>query len=70
MTKKEYQDEPVHYCSNCLSIRIKELADVNLDICEDCGNTDIEESHFDEWNKLYVRKYNRLFLELNEDSTN
>lgn len=63
MTKEEYNKEPVYFCANCLNLNIKELKDVHLDICQECGNTDIKHSTIEEWNRLYVREYGRAFLE-------
>lgn len=57
-----YNDEPVYYCANCLSLHIRELGDVKLDICGECGNTDIKLTSLDNWNKLYTKEYGKVFL--------
>jgi len=62
MKKQEYNKEPVFYCKNCLSLNIKELEDIKLDVCQECGNTNIEVSELDYWNKLYVQQYGTVFL--------
>lgn len=69
MTKDDYNSEPVFYCSNCLSLHVKELNDIpSLHVCHDCGNTDVEETDIDSWNKLYVEQYGTLFLLEDSDS--
>jgi len=65
-TKEEYNDEPLHYCPACLEIRVRILEDIKLDICEECGNTEIATCHVEEWNKLYVEKHGELFLSREE----
>ena len=64
MTKEEFNNEPVLYCKNCLSLRI--MSDELIgDYCPDCGSTDIEECHIEEWLELKRKeeernKYRRL----------
>lgn len=62
MTKEEYNNEPIHYCTSCLSIKIVELDDIKIGVCTECGNTHFKECHIDEWNKLYVKEYGGSFL--------
>lgn len=62
-TRKQYNDIPVHYCKSCLSLRIKTvLMDDDLDYCDECGSTDIEHLHIEEWNKLYKERYGFDYL--------
>lgn len=61
-SRDDYENEPVHYCKNCLSLNIKELPEVNLDICGECGNTDIETTDMDTWTGLYNTEYGNAFL--------
>lgn len=51
-----YNDIPVLYCKNCLSLNIRTL-DSNTEYCDDCGNTIMEEAHIDKWKDLYEKKY-------------
>lgn len=62
MTKEEYNQEPVHYCGNCLSLNVLIVDDLNLCVCGDCGNTDIKKAGIESWNMLYVETYGNLFL--------
>lgn len=58
-----YNDVPVHYCSNCLSLRIRGITEVpDLDFCEECGGTCIEQTHIAEWDKLYTKRYGFKFI--------
>lgn len=60
---KEYNDEPVFYCKNCLSLGIKTVVSMlDLDYCKDCGSTDIEQTHIENWQKLYRERYGFDFL--------
>lgn len=60
---KGYNDVPVHYCKNCLSLKIKTVIEgLNLDYCDECGSTDIEQIHIEEWQKLYRERYGFDFL--------
>jgi hypothetical protein len=67
MNKEDYNKEPVHYCVNCLSLAIREVEDIKVSICDDCGNTDIKLTSIDTWNLLYVREYGELFLASEDD---
>lgn len=58
--KEEYNNEPVHYCSRCLSLRVKILNE-QIDFCDECGCTDIETTDIENWKKLYKDKYGREY---------
>lgn len=58
-----YNDEPVFYCKNCLSLKVKTVASgLNLDYCDDCGSTDIVETHIDTWQNMYRERYGFDYL--------
>lgn len=62
--KNEYNEEPVLYCKNCLSIRIRNIEKIeNSDYCDDCGSTDIAECSIEEWENLYKSRYGHKYLE-------
>lgn len=63
-TTEEYNDEPVFYCKNCLSLKIKVVG--GYDFCDDCGSTHIETTHINNWEKLYEERYGSKFLEQGE----
>lgn len=59
----DYNNIPVHYCQNCLSLKIKTVTDcLNLDYCDECGGTDIEQAHIEEWKKLHKERYGFDYL--------
>ena len=61
--KEQYNNEPVFYCKNCLSLKIKTVyTGSNLDYCDECGSTEIEQIHIEEWRNLYRNKYGFDFL--------
>jgi hypothetical protein len=64
LTIEDYNDEPVHYCKQCLSLKIKIVG--KFDFCDDCGSTDITTAHVDDWDKLYQERYGETFLERGE----
>ena len=70
MDSSNYNDEPVFYCKNCLSLKVKMVASgLDLDYCDECGSTDIEQTHIEEWRKLYRERYGFDYLtkELNNN---
>lgn len=60
-SKTEYNNEPIHYCRHCLSLRILNLGEYAY--CDKCGSTEIEETSIDNWEKLYMDKYGHKFIE-------
>ena len=58
----DYDSEPVVYCANCLSLKIKHNEALDMDYC-DCGCTDIKECLPEEWEVLYEKKYGHKYLE-------
>jgi hypothetical protein len=50
MSKEEYNNEPVYYCKQCLSLKIRDVEHIdNSEYCDDCGYTDIGETTIDKW---------------------
>lgn len=61
LTTEDYNNEPVYYCKQCLSLKIKVVG--GFDFCDDCGSTNVGTAHVDEWDKLYQERYGEAFLE-------
>lgn len=60
-SKEEYNNEPVLFCTCCLSLRIKSLEGM-IDYCDDCGQTNIRQTHIDHWEELYEEKYGKKYI--------
>ena len=56
LSKEDYNNEPVFYCTECLSLRVRTID--GTDYCDKCGSTDIQECHIEEWEQKYIKKYN------------
>lgn len=64
ITKKEYNDIPVLYCKHCLSLKIKDIPLLDdSEYCDDCGSTNIDMCHIEEWEEKYKYKYGYKFLD-------
>lgn len=62
-SKEEYNKEPVYYCKDCLSLRIKTVPLVSgLDYCDSCSSTQIEQTTIEEWQRLYKERYGIDYL--------
>lgn len=62
LSKEDYNNEPVLYCSECLSLRIREIDETNF--CDKCGSTSIKEAHISDWEHIYALKYGEKYLKL------
>lgn len=64
--KEQYNNEPVFYCKNCLSLKVKTVtAGLDLDFCDECSGTDIGQTHIEEWKKMYKDRYGFDYLNKN-----
>lgn len=59
--KEDYNKIPIHYCSSCLSLRVRILDD-EIDYCDECGCSKIETSNIETWQAKYYEKYNKKFI--------
>ena len=58
-----YDDEPVHYCDRCLSLKVMYLDEDSDDTyCGDCGCTEIKETNIHVWKNMYKNKYKHNYL--------
>lgn len=63
-TKEDFNSEPVFYCTQCLSLRIKSVPGMeDMDYCDECNSTNIQQTSIEEWEKLYEQRYGHKFLE-------
>lgn len=62
--KEEYNNEPVYYCKQCLSLRILGIPGIeDLDFCDDCGSTNIGTTDIHTWEDLYKQRFNINYLD-------
>lgn len=59
-TKEDYNNIPVYYCKECLSLLIRQSE--NMNYCDMCGSTDIEVTTIDLWEELYENKYHKKLI--------
>lgn len=61
--KINYNDEPVFYCKHCLSLKIiNETHLSDLEYCDDCGSTNIENTHIQTWEQMFEQRYGFKYL--------
>lgn len=60
---KEYDEEPVVFCSRCYSLKIIHEDVFDSDCCGECGCTDVKTSSFKEWERLFKNRYGHKFVE-------
>lgn len=67
---KDYDEEPVTYCSRCYSLKIKHEDITDSDVCMDCGCTETKTTDISTWEKLFERRYGRKFVDRSTDPRN
>lgn len=56
-TTEEYNDIPVYYCEDCLSLRIKGAVVFKETLyCECCGSTNIKQAHIEGWQEICKKR--------------
>lgn len=63
--KIDYNQEPVYYCTHCLSLKIRDAGLPDLLYCDDCGSADILSQNILDWENMYKKKYGFKFLNKN-----
>ena len=64
MSNAEYNKEPVFYCKDCLSLKIRDVEHIeNSEYCDDCGSTNIGTASIEEWDAMYVAQYGHHFTD-------
>lgn len=59
-----YNAEPVFYCKQCLSLRIKSIPGIpDTDFCDSCNSTNIGKTNIKAWEVLYEDRYGYKYLE-------
>lgn len=64
VNKETYNEEPVFYCTHCLSLRIMGVPGMeDLNYCDDCGITEVAQTDIITWKQMYKDKYGFDYLE-------
>lgn len=58
--ENDYNAIPVHYCKNCLSLKIM-ILDESTDYCDDCGCTETGSTDINTWEEMYRKKYGQSY---------
>ena len=74
--QQDFNNVPLHFCSDCLSLKIKVVdlknnknsKDKEISYCEPCGSTNIAKEHISIWEAKYVAKYGKKFLIIRDKS--
>ena len=62
--QKQYDEEPVFYCKNCLSLKIRSVPNMeDSEFCDECSSTDIGQCSIEEWEQMYKQRYGHSYLE-------
>lgn len=62
--KEIYDSIPVHYCKQCLSLKIKFIPGISdTDYCDECNSTNVQQTTIDEWEQMYKQRYGYKFLD-------
>lgn len=69
-SKEDYDLEPVRYCSQCYSLKIRYEDIIESDCCMDCGCSDIKETTIDNWETLYEGRYGHKYVTKSLDVRN
>lgn len=69
-TESKYNEEPVFYCTHCLSLKVRRIPIIEDGYCEDCNSTSIEHTSIFEWEKLYEGKFKHKYLERYKNGRN
>ena len=56
----KYDEEPVFYCTKCLSLRIRSA--LGMDYCDECGSSDIASCNIEEWERMFRERYKRSYI--------
>lgn len=71
LTKSDYNEEPVFFCSKCLSLRIRGVENQEgTEFCDECGSTEILQDSITNWETLYEQRYGTKFLDMKKKRNN
>lgn len=60
----DYNSEPVFYCRNCLSLKIRAVPGLkDAEFCDECNSTNVGQCSIYEWKAMYKAKYGFDYLD-------
>ena len=59
---KEYDSEPVTFCSRCYSLKIIYEDAIGADCCGECGCSDVQTASIEEWESLFKKRYGHSYV--------
>lgn len=62
VTNNDYNSDPIFYCADCLSLRIRGEIE-GFEYCDHCGSTNIESCPIEDWENKYKEKTGHRFLD-------
>lgn len=65
-----FDSEPVLYCTNCYSLKIKHDDVLDMDCCCDCGGTEMSETSIEAWESMYEKRYGHRHITKHTDNNN
>jgi len=70
MTKEEYNNVPVEFCSKatCCSLDIREDEELTP-YCHECGGLKISKANIKEWEEYYIIAHGDKFLNMKRNAT-
>ena len=57
MEEIDYNEEPVFYCRNCLSLKIMDGG--FIDYCDNCNSTDTDTASLEEYDEMHLKRFGR-----------
>ena len=67
---RDYDTEPVRYCSKCYSLKIRYDEASDIEYCADCGCSDMLESSIEDWERLYEQRFGHKYVVRSDNPKN
>ena len=63
LPKEEYNNVPVYYCKDCLSLRVMSVPGIDdAEFCDECNSTNIGQCSIEEWRELFKKRHGFDYL--------
>lgn len=60
LNHKSYNEEPVEYCQQCLSLAIRDMN--GHPYCDKCGSCSTDKTDIHTWEKMYGTRYGSSYI--------